>query len=182
MICKDLRANVLYMRPSTAPAARPPAALPRPNQHQQQHKSRTSDPTLRAHVRRTASTPAVPKADAFEQEVSGTISRLRLVTGWNWGEFPCILLSSQRASMHASEHDARLLIRIPGVRAGIEMRAYSIATTALRRLVVDAAGQMQVAAAPAQPEATLAELQQGDETMMEDLNMLLKHVQRSCSV
>ncbi len=84
--------------------------------------------------------------------------------------------------MHASEHDARLLIRIPGVRAGIEMRAYSIATTALRRLVVDAAGQMQVAAAPAQPEATLAELQQGDETMMEDLNMLLKHVQRSCSV
>lgn len=182
MICKALLANVSYMRPSSALAARPPATLSRPNQQQQQHKSRTADPTLRAHVRRTTSSPAVPKVDAFEQEVSGTISRLRLVTGWNWGDFPCILLSSQRASLHASVHDARLLNRVTGVRAGIEMRAYSIATTALRRLVVDAAVQMQAAAAPALPDATRAELQQGEETMLEDLNMLLKHVQRSCSV
>jgi hypothetical protein len=61
------------------------------------------------------------------------------------------------------------------------MRAYSIATTALRRLVVDAVGQLQTVDSVL-PKAARIELHDGERTPTKDLNMMLKHVQQSCSL
>ncbi len=78
------------MRPATAHASRP---LHAPAQQQQNQRRRTQPPASSAppaaalRLRNSHITSARPSTiDAFESEVSGTISRLQRVTGWNFGE------------------------------------------------------------------------------------------------
>ncbi len=71
---------------------------------------------------------------------------------------------------------------VSGICAGIEMRAYSIAARALRRLVVDAAAQLQSSALVPAPAAPLADFFEADGRVTTDLHILLKHVQLASSL
>jgi hypothetical protein len=175
-------------RPSSAPATRSPASHVKPIQPLQQQNRRVAAPSssirsARTPLRRATGAASSSKIDAFEEEVSGTISRLRLVTSWNWGELSsCSILCKRNAASHPSTADLRV-IRLTGLCAGIEMRAYSIAARALRRLVVDAVGQLQAlpsSVMPPPPPCTRFDDDEGNATA--DLNALLKHVQLASSL
>ena len=78
------------MRPATAPASRPlhtPAQEPQNQRRRTQPPASSAPPATGLRLRNSQLTPAPPSTnDAFDSEVSGTISRLQRVTGWNFGE------------------------------------------------------------------------------------------------
>jgi hypothetical protein len=75
---------MLATRPSSAPATRSPVPLANPRQLQKTRD--TAQPAKHAFLRLPTAASSISQRDVFEEEVTGTISRLRHVTGWNWGE------------------------------------------------------------------------------------------------
>jgi hypothetical protein len=86
-----LSLNMFSPRPSTAPSRHSAAALTKAKQppppRATRHNSNTASASSPPHDTFAAKHPKLSRElDAFDQEVSGTISRLRGVSGWNWGE------------------------------------------------------------------------------------------------
>lgn len=200
-------------RPSSAPARRSAAAVTKAKQLPPPRATRPPSNTASAPSPSqdtfAAKHPKLSRElDAFDQEVSGTISRLRGVSGWNWGEKSFGVSSSRHspqppalaipcattANLFSCSHP------YTGVYAGIELRSYSIAARALWGLVVEATSQPQSSSPQQQrqqqqlssrktshlphkaPDPPLAHAGEEVSKVTTDLNALLKHIQRSSSL
>jgi hypothetical protein len=179
--CVILSFVMLAPRPSTAPASRSHTALAKAKPLQRKREPRSpSENSSRPHQLHGKGAGKKSDIGAIEEEICGTVSRLRGLTGWNWGQHFVHLWRERNQSNN--------MCTAAGVFAGIELRSYSIAASAMRRLVTDASmlplsqplsGLKSPLHTPRAPNPPLADADEGGVGVTSDLNLLLKHVQRS---